>query len=126
MSGGSWVQSPVWPSFLFNKNYQQKVSQNIDEPEMLNTQSRKTRIPTQYIKDIQSSIKTADNRPSKSNLPPGIQIPQQTAQSEGKTEDTSQVELTMAAAVSKIEAINPQSLEGAMKRHDNSKWVVTI
>ena len=68
----------------------------------------------------------ADNRPSKSNLPPGIKIPQQTTQSEGKTEDTSQVELAMAATVSKINAINPQSLEEAMKRPDISKWVVAI
>ena len=44
----------------------------------------------------------------------------------GETEDTSQVELAMAAMVSKINAINPQSPEEAMKRPDNSKWVVTI
>ena len=78
------------------------------------------------VKDIQSSIGIADNRPGKSNLPPGIQVPQQIAQSEGKTEDTSQVELAIATTVSGIKAINPQSLEEAMKRPDKSKWTVTI
>ena len=68
----------------------------------------------------------ADNRPSKSNLPPGLQIPQLTAQNEEETEDTNQVELAMAAVVSKIKAINPQSLEEAMKRPDKLKWVVAI
>ena len=68
----------------------------------------------------------ADNRPSKSNLPQGIQISQPTAQNEEETKDTNQVELAMATMVSEIEAIDPQSLEEAMKRPDKSKWVVAI
>ena len=35
-----------------HQNHQQTVSQNINEPEILNIQSCRTRIPTQYIKDI--------------------------------------------------------------------------
>ena len=68
----------------------------------------------------------ADNRPSKSNLPPGIQIPQPTAQNEEEAKDTNQVEIAMATAVSEIEAIDPQSLKEAMKRPDKLKWVVAI
>jgi hypothetical protein len=39
----------------------------------------------------------------------------------GETEDTGQIELAMAAAVSKIEAIDPQSYEEAMGRPDHAK-----
>ena len=42
-------------------------------------------------------------------------------QIEGEQENTEQIEHTMATAVSEIEAIDPQSLEEAMRRPDWKK-----
>ena len=53
-------------------------------------------------------------------------MPRSTMPVEGKTEDTGQIEHTMAAATSEIEAINPLSLEEAMRRPDKSKWELAI
>ena len=72
-------------------------------------------LPDIHIRDIQSGIGTADNRPGRSNLPAGIQISEQITHIEGETEDTDQTELAMAAAISEIEAIDPLSLEEAME-----------
>ena len=49
-----------------------------------------------------------------------------TLEIEGETEDNSQLEHAMAAAISEIEAINPQSLEEAMQRPDWPKWQMAI
>jgi Reverse transcriptase (RNA-dependent DNA polymerase) len=67
-----------------------------------------------------------DSRPGKSNLLPGIQAPNPMTQVEGKTEDAGQVEHAMAAAVSEIKAINPQSLKEARQRSDWPKWQIAI
>ena len=77
--------------------------------------------PTRYVKDIQSGIGTADNRPEKPNLPAGIQISEPILDIEGEKEDDSQLEHAMAAAISEIKAINPQSLKEAMRRPDHPK-----
>ena len=90
------------------------------------TRSRRVKIPTRYVREIQSGIGTADNRPGKPNLPAGMQIPEPIPQIEGETEDNGQMERAMAAAVSKIEAIDPQSLEEARRRPDWPKWVIAI
>ena len=47
-------------------------------------------------------------------------------QIEGEQENTGQIEHAMAAAVSEIEAIDPQSLEEAMRRPDWKKWEAAI
>ena len=78
------------------------------------------------MKDIQSGIGTADDRPGKPNLPAGIQISKLILEIEGEKEDDSQLEHTMAAMISKIEVINPQSLEEAMRRPDHPRWEVAI
>ena len=49
-----------------------------------------------------------------------------TLEIEGETEDNSQLEHAMATAISEIEAINPQSLEEAMRRPDWPKWQTAI
>ena len=68
----------------------------------------------------------ADDRPGKPNLPAGIQISELILEIEGEKEDDGQLEHTMVAAISEIEAINPQSLEEAMRRPDHLKWEVAI
>ena len=65
-----------------------------------------------YIKNIQSRVGTADNQSSQPDLPSGIQVPITEMNNE------EQIELVMAAVVSEIEAINPQSLEEAKQRPD--------
>ena len=65
-------------------------------------------MPTRYVKEIQSGIGTTDGRPGKSNLPPGIQISEPISEIEGETEDNGQMEHAMAAAISEIEAMDPQ------------------
>jgi hypothetical protein len=79
------------------------------------------RIPTRYIRDIQSGIRLTDSRPGKTNLPAGMQIHKTIPQVEGETEDSSQIEHAMAAAVFKIKAINPLSLKEAMGQPDKQK-----
>jgi hypothetical protein len=97
--------------FITDRQNQQQVLQNQEANE---PRSRRTRIWTRYIRDIQSGIGTTDGRPGKTNLPAGMQIPEMIPQVEGETEDTGQIEHAMAAAVSKIVAIDPLSLEKAM------------
>ena len=94
--------------------------------ELVAARSCRIRIPGRYIRDIQNGIGTADGRPGKSNLPQGIQIPESRMQIEGEQENTRQIEHAMAAAVSEIEAIDPQSLEEAMRRPDWKKWEAVI
>ena len=96
--------------------------------ELVAAQSHQIRIPARYIKDIQNGVGTADNRPSKPNLPTGIQIPDPTRELEieGETNHLGQIEHAMASAVSEIEAIDPQSLKEAIQRPDWTKWQVAI
>ena len=84
--------------------------------ELVAARSGRIRIPTRYVRDIQNGVGTADNRPSRPNLPTGIQISEPTTQPEieGETNHLGQIEHAMASAVSEIEAIDPQSLEEAM------------
>ena len=105
---------------------QDQQQQTLQNQETNEPQSHRTRIPTQYIRDIQSGIGTADNRPSRSHLPAGIQISEQIAHIEGETEDTNQTELAMAAAVSKTKAMDPLSLKEAMEQPDYLKWEMAI
>jgi Reverse transcriptase (RNA-dependent DNA polymerase) len=114
-----------------NQNQQQNpLNQMANKPETPQNpealQSCRTRIPTRYIKDIQSGVGTADGRPGKLNLPPGIQIPNPTTQVEEETEDAGQIKHAMAAAISEIEAFDPQSLEEARQRPDWPKWQIAI
>ena len=78
------------------------------------TRSKRIKIPTRYVRDIQSGIGTIDGRPVKSSLPSGIRISELISEIEGETEDDCHFEHAMAAAISEIEAIDPQSLEEAM------------
>jgi hypothetical protein len=52
-----------------NQQHQVSSSQTTDEP-----RSHRTRMPTRYIKDIQSGIGTTDGRSGKSNLPPVLRL----------------------------------------------------
>ena len=112
--------------FVTDKLDQQQsvsTSQTTDEPE---ARSRRTRIPTRYVRDIQSGVGTTDGRSRRSNLPPGMRIPEPITEVEGETEDTGQVEVAMAAAISETEAIDPLSLKEAMGRPDHPKWKKAI
>ena len=60
-------------------------------------------------------VGTTDGRSGRTNLPPGMQMPRPTTQVEGETEDTGQIEHAMVAATSEIKAIDPLSLEEAMR-----------
>ena len=71
------------------------------------------------------SFGTADNRPGRTSLPPGIQITDLIRDTESKIGEEGQIEHAMAAAVSEIEAI-PQSLEEVKQRPDWPKWDITI
>ena len=84
----------------------------------VNTRSQRTCIPTRYIREIQSGIGTMDGRPRKTDLPTGIQVPAPITEIEGENEDKGQLEHAMAAAISEIKVINPQSLEEVMRRPD--------
>ena len=92
----------------------------------VNTRSQRTCIPTRYIREIQSGIGTTDGRPRKTDLPTGIQVPAPIAEIKGENEDEGQLEHAMAAAISEIKVINPQSLEEVMRRPDWPKWEVVI
>ena len=94
--------------------------------ELVAARSHRIRIPGRYVRDIQNGIGTVDDRPGRNNLPQGIRIPETTVQIEGEQENTEQIEHAMATAVSEIEAIDPQSLEEAMRRPDWKKWEAAI
>ena len=104
--------------FVTDKQNQQQVPENQATSE---ARSQRTRIPIRYIKDIQSGVGMINGRSGKSNLPVGIQIPKHITQIQGETADTSKIEHAMAIAVSKIEVIDPLSLEEAMRQPDHSK-----
>ena len=112
--------------FRSSKTVLQYAPLNQVTDELVAARSRRTRIPTQYVRDIQTGIGTTDGRPGKTNLPPGIQAPNPIAGIQGETEDSGQMEHAMATAVSKIEAINPLSLEEAKQHPDWPKWTVAI
>ena len=90
---------------------------------LVTARSQQTRIPSQYVRDIQSGIGISDRR---INLPTGIQVPNNTTKIEEETDDTGQIELAMAAAISEIKVIDPLSLDEAMKRPDKTKWEIVI
>ena len=105
--------------------------------ELVAARSKRTRIPTRYVRDIQSGIGTADGRPGKTNLPVGMQtvepidkstasINESNTPIEATSEPEPQIEHAMAAAVSEIEAIDPLSLDEAKGRPDWPKWVTAI
>ena len=109
--------------FVTDKQNQQQVSsdQITNTPEVPQnpvtnkSQSRRTRIPTRYVREIQRGVRTTDGRSGRTNLPTGMQMPRPTTQVEGETEDTGQIKHAMVAATSEIEAIDPLSLEEAMR-----------
>ena len=78
------------------------------------------------MKEIQSGVGTADGRPGKTNLPHGMRISEPISEIEGETRDDGQIEHAMAAAISEVEAIDPQSLEEVMRRPDWPKWEIAI
>ena len=92
------------------------------------TTSRSCQIkkPARYIREIQSGTATADNRPGRPNLPAGIQMPELILEIQEEREDKGQLEHAMAAAISEIKAIGPQSLNEAMGRPDHPKWEIAI
>ena len=114
-------------------NYEQlenpvQAQTNIQVPLKQPTTSRSHQIkkPARYIREIQSGAGTADNRPGRPNLPAGIQMPELILEIQGEREDKGQLEHAMAATISEIEAIDPQSLNEAMGRPDHSKWEIMI
>ena len=83
------------------------ITDKQNQQQQVPVQNQRQQAPqNQAVNELQSC--------SRSNLPASIQIAEQVAQIEGKTEDNSQTELAMAAAVSEIKAIDPLSLEEAM------------
>ena len=108
-------------SITDKQDQQQQALQNQMENE---PRSHRTRIPTRYVKDIQSSIGTTDGRTG--NLPTRIQLPKTITEDEKKPEDANQIEHAMVVAVSETEAIDPLSLEEAMKQSDKPKWETAI
>jgi hypothetical protein len=48
MSGGSWVQSPVWLSFLFNKKMKSDAGK-LREPELFTRKDPKKFNVTEYV-----------------------------------------------------------------------------
>jgi hypothetical protein len=94
--------------------------------ELVAARTRRVRMPSRIIQDIQKGLGTADNRPNKPDLPAGIQIPEsENLLIEGENNE-GQIEYGMAAAISEAEAIDPQSLEEAMRRPDWPKWQIAI
>ena len=82
-----------------------------------------------YVKSIERGEGTADNRPSKPDLPAGIQIPPSTCEIkeiEGELPVPEAVESTMAAAVSDTEALEPKTISKAKKHLDWPKWKAVI
>ena len=53
-------------------------------------------------------------------------MPEPILEIQGEREDEGQLEHAMAAAISEIEVINPQSLNKAMGRPDHPKWEIVI
>ena len=90
--------------------------------------TRERRIPkkSEYVKSIERGEGTADNRPSKPDLPAGIQIPPSTREIEGELPVPEAVESTMAAAVSDTEALEPKTIGKAKKHLDWPKWKAAI
>jgi Reverse transcriptase (RNA-dependent DNA polymerase) len=88
--------------------------------ELIAARSCWVKIPSRYIRDIQKGVGIVDNWPSQPNLPSGLQLPIT------EMNDKEQIELVMAAAVSEIEAIDPQSLKEAMCQPDWPKLEIVI
>ena len=83
----------------------------------------------EYVKSIERGEGTADNWPSKPDLPAGIQIPPSTREIEeieGELSVPEAVESTMAAAVSDTEALEPKTISKAKKCLDWPKWKAAI
>ena len=79
--------------------------------ELVAAQSCPMRVPTRYVREIQTGIGTVDGR--KAKLPTRMQINKLTTEDEEEAGDNTQIEHAMAAAVFEIEAIDPLSLEEA-------------
>ena len=93
--------------------------------------TREQRIPkkSEYVKSIERGEGTADNWPSKPDLPAGIQIPpsmRKIEEIEGELPVPEAVESAMAAAVSDAEALEPKMIGEAKKRLDWPKWKAAI
>ena len=84
--------------------------------------SRRVRQKSDYIKRIESGEGTADNRPSKADLPKGIQIESEIQEIEGEPEERGSVEYAMAAAIAEAEAMDPKTINEARRRPDWPKW----
>ena len=99
-----------------------------DESEPVTGRSRRLKMPSRYIQEIQEGIGAADNCVSRPKFSTGMQIPEpKNLPKEDKNLNTDgQIERAMAAAISKIEAVDPQSLEEARRRPDWKKWELAI
>ena len=93
--------------------------------------TREWRIPkkSEYVKSIERGEGTANNRPSKPDLPAGIQIPPsmcEIEEIEGELPVPEAVKSAMATAVSDAEALEPKTIGKAKKHLDWPKWKAAI
>ena len=89
---------------MSSKTDNQPLKQPSNNPttEFSTAWSRKTRIPTRYVREIQSGIGTTDGRPRRSDLPPGICISEPILKIEGENKGEGQIEHAMAVDIPKI------------------------
>ena len=83
----------------------------------------------EYVKSIEKGEGTANNWPSKPDLPAGIQIPPSTPEIkeiEGELPVPEAVKSTMVTAVSDTEALEPKVIGEAKKHLDWPKWKAAI
>ena len=91
-------------SKMITKTDNQPLKQPSNDPttEPSTAQSQRTRIPTRYVREIQSGISTTDGRPGRSDLPPGICI---SLEIEGENEGEGQIEHAMAVDIPKLQPL---------------------
>ena len=109
------IETTQQESEMITKTDNQPLKQPSNNPttELSTAQSRRTRIPTRYVREIQSGISTTDGRPGRSDLPPGICISGPILEIEGENKGEGQIEHAMAVDIPEIKAINPLSLDEA-------------
>ena len=93
--------------------------------------TREQRIPkkSEYVKSIERGDGTANNWPSKPDLPAGTQIPPSTCkieEIEGELPAPEAVKSAIATAVSDAEALEPKTIGEAKKHLDWPKWKEVI
>lgn len=97
------------------------ISKLPSEPE---ERPKRTRKPTQRVRDILEGRAEASDRPGMSSLPAGVQAPSEPAvlEGEGLSEWMMVAEYALVAEISEAEAIEPRTLAKAKRRPDWPLW----